>query len=101
MEKEKINMLETIFEAREKDLAFITDEDKKFMNQDKANKLKKSDCLNKELEKIPYNLNWLKDSIEKLIKDYAETINYESYYFHKKYYFEGLKDGIKLKSELK
>lgn len=101
MEKEKINMLETIFEAREKDLAFITDEDKKFMNQDKANKLKKSDCLKKELEKIPYNLNWLKDSIEKLIKDYAETINYESYYFHKKYYFEGLKDGIKLKSELK
>ncbi len=31
-------MLETIFEAREEDLAFITDEDKKFMSQDKANK---------------------------------------------------------------
>lgn len=53
MEKEKINMLETIFEAREEDLAFIDEEDKKFMNQDKANKIKKSDCLKKELEKIP------------------------------------------------
>ena len=101
MEKEKINMLETIFEAREEDLAFITDEDKKFMSQDKANKVKKSDSLKKELEKFPYNLNWLKDSIEKLIKDYVETIDFESYYFHKKYYFEGLKDGIKLKEELK
>ena len=94
-------MLETIFEAREEDLAFITDEDKKFMNQDKANKVKKSNCLKKELEKIPYNLNCLKDSIEKLINDYVETIDFESYYFHKKYYFEGLKDGIKLKEELK
>ena len=98
MEKEKINMLETIFEAREEDLAFISDKDKRFMSQDKANK---SNCLNKELEKIPYNLNWLKDSIEKLIKDYVETIDFESYYFHKKYYFAGLKDGIKLKDELK
>lgn len=101
MRKEKINMLETIFEAREEDLAFIDEEDKMFMNQDKANKIKKFDYLNKELEKIPYNLNWLKVSIEKLIKDYVETIDYESYYFHKKYYFSGLKDGIKLKEELK
>lgn len=97
MEKEKINMLETIFEAREEDLAFIDEEDKKFMNQDKANKIKKYDCLKKELEKIPYNLNWLEDSIEKLIKDYVETIDFESYYFHKKYYFA----GIKLEEELK
>ena len=29
MEKEKINMLETIFEAREEDLAFIDEKDKK------------------------------------------------------------------------
>lgn len=58
MGKEKINMLETIFEAREEDLAFIDEKDKKFMSQDKANKIKKSDYLNKELEKILYNLNW-------------------------------------------
>ena len=101
MGKEKINMLETIFEAREEDLAFIDEKDKKFMSQDKSNKIKKSNCLNKELEKIPYNLNWLKDSIERLIKDYVETIDFESYYFHKKYYFAGLKDGVKLKDELK
>ena len=30
MGKEKINMLETIFEAREEDLAFIDEKDKKF-----------------------------------------------------------------------
>lgn len=101
MGKEKANMLETIFEAREEDLAFIDEKDKKFMSQDKANKIKKSDFLNKELEKIPYNLNWLKDSIERLIKDYVETIDFESYYFHKKYYFAGSKDGMKLKEELK
>ena len=95
MEEEKINMLETIFEAREEDLALKDKKDKKFMSQDKANRIKKSDCLNKELEKIPYNLNWLKDSIERLIKDYVETIDFESYYF------AGLKDGMKLKEELK
>ena len=50
MGKEKINMLETIFEAREEDLAFIDEKDKKFMSQDKANKIKKSDCLNKEFD---------------------------------------------------
>ncbi len=44
-----MNMLETIFEAREEELAFID----------------------------------------------------ESYYFYKKYYFAGLKDGIKLKEEIK
>lgn len=63
MEKEKNNMLETIFEAREEDLAFIDEEDKKFMNQDKVNKIRKSDCLKKELEKNPYNLNWLRRTL--------------------------------------
>ncbi len=40
MGKEKINMLETIFEAREEDLAFIDEKDKKFMSQIKQIKLK-------------------------------------------------------------
>ncbi len=83
MGEERINMLETIFETREEDLAFIDEKDKKFMSQDKANKIKKSDYLNKELEKIPYNLNWLKDSIEKLIKDYVETIDFKVIIFIK------------------
>ena len=30
-----------------------------------------------------------------------ETVDYESYYFYKKYYLSGLKDGIKLQEELK
>ena len=98
----KIYVVDIYSEDEQKEKLHITNEkDKKFMSQDKANKIKKSDCLNKELEKIPYNLNWLKDSIEKLIKDYVEMIDFESYYFHKKYYFAGLKDGMKLKEELK
>ncbi len=101
MEKENYNMLEIIFEARERDLALIDENDKKFMSQDKANRSKKSKLLNDELDKIPYNLNWLKVSIRKVIKDYIETIDYESYYFYKKYYFAGLRDGINLKEELK
>ncbi len=101
MEKENYNMLEIIFEARERDLALIDEDDKKFMSQDKANRSKKSKLLNDELDKIPYNLNWLKASIKRVIKDYIETIDYESYYFYKKYYFAGLRDGINLKEELK
>ena len=96
-----INMLETIFEAREEELAFINEEDKRFMNQDKANRSKKHNFLNEKIEKIPYNLNELKDDIIKVLEDYIETVDYESYYFYKKYYLSGLKDGIKLQEELK
>lgn len=71
------------------------------MSQDKANRSKKSKILNDELGKVPYNLNWLRASIKRVIKDYIETIDYESYYFYKKYYFAGLRDGINLKEELK
>ena len=93
MVNKNINMLETIFEAREEELAFINEEDKRFMNQDKANRSKKHNFLNEKIEKIPYNLN--------VLEDYIETVDYESYYFYKKYYLSGLKDGIKLQEELK
>lgn len=71
------------------------------MNQDKSNRNKKHYYLNKGLERIPSNLNWLKESIAKLLGDYIETIDYEGAYFYKKYYLAGLKDGMKLKEELK
>ena len=96
-----MNMLETIFEAREEELAFIDETDKRFMNQDKANKSKKYKSLNAEIERIPYSLYELKNDIIKLLNDYIETTDYESYYFYKKYYLSGLKDGIKLQEELK
>ena len=96
-----IKMLETIFEAREEELAFINEEDKRFMNQDKANRSKKYNFLNEKIEKIPYSLNELKNDIIKVLEDYIETVDYESYYFYKKYYLSGLKDGIKLQEELK
>ena len=71
------------FEAREEELAFIDETDKKFMNQDKANKSKKYKSLNAKTEKIPYSFYELKNDIIKLLNDYIETTDYESYYFYK------------------
>ena len=51
MVNKNINMLGTIFEAREEELAFINEEDKRFMNQDKANRSKKHNFLNEKIEK--------------------------------------------------
>ncbi len=101
MINKNINMLETIFKAREEELAFIDETDKKFMSQDKANRSKKHNFLNEKIEKIPYNFNELKNDIIKVLEDYIETVDYESYYFYKKYYLSGLKDGINLQEELK
>lgn len=95
-----MSMLETIFEAREEELAFIDNTDKEFMSQDSANRNKKHNLLNEGIEKIPCNLKELKNDIIKLLEDYIETIDYESYYFYEKYYLAGLKDGIKLKEEI-
>ncbi len=80
MEKENIDMLGMIFKVREEELAIIDEQDKKFMNQDKANRTKKHEYLDKELKRISYNLNWLKKNITKLLEDYIETIDYEGAY---------------------
>ena len=53
------------------------------------------------MQKIPYNLNCLKESITKIIDDYVDAIDFEAGYFYKKYYLAGLKDGIKLNKELR
>lgn len=95
------SILETIFEAKADELAILNSKDKAFMKQEKANRSKNENSLNKELEKIPCNLNWLRRSIIKLIEDYVDAIDFEAGYFYKKYYLEGLKDGIKLNKELK
>ena len=47
------------------------------------------------------SLNKIKDNITKCVEDYAETIDYENAYFNEKYYLNGLKDGIKLMSEIR
>ena len=95
------SILESIFEARADELATLNEKDKVFMKQDKADRNKNENYLNKELQKIPYNLNWLKESITKIIDDYIDTIDFRAFYFYKKYYLAGLKDGIKLNKELK
>ena len=99
--KQEIGILELLFEVREEELATIEEQDKLFINQNNSNRSKKHYCLDKLLEKMPYNLNWLKENIQKSIEDYVEAIDYEGAYFCKKYYLTGLKDGIKLKEELK
>ena len=99
MEEEKI--LKIIFEAREEDLAKLDEDDEIFMEKDEANRVKKYNCFKKQIEKIPYNLNKLKDSISKSVEDYVKTIDYENAYFNEKYYLNGLKDGMKLINEIK
>ena len=99
LEEEKI--LKIIFEAREEDLARLDEEDENFMQKDEANRNKKYDYLQKQLEKIPYSLKKIKDNITKAIEQYVETIDYENAYFNEKYYLNGLKDGMKLMSEIK
>lgn len=54
-----------------------------------------------QINKIPFSLNNIKDNIAKCVEDYVETIDYENAYFNEKYYLNGLKDGIKLMSEIK
>ena len=76
-----MSMLETIFGAREEELAFIDKTYKEFMSQDSANRNKKHNLLNEGIKKVPYNLKDLKNDIIKLLEDYIETIDYESYYF--------------------
>ena len=98
MEEEKI--LQIIFDARAEDLAKIDEEDEKFMEKDKANRSKKYKYLKNQIGKIPYNLNKLKESISESIEEYVEIIDYENAYFNEKYYLNGLKDGIKLMSEI-
>ena len=99
LEEEKI--LKIIFEAREEELAKLDQEDEMFMGKDEANRNKKYCNLQKQLEKIPYGLYKIKDSISKSVEEYVETIDYENAYFNEKYYLNGLKDGIKLISEIK
>lgn len=99
MEEEKI--LKIIFEAREEDLAKLNQEDESFMEKDEANRNKKYNCLKNQIEKIPYKLNKLKEDISKSVEEYVETIDYENAYFNEKYYLNGLKDGMKLMSEIK
>ena len=92
------SILQMIFETREDELANINANDKLFLKQN--GRTSKRDCLDKELNMIPYNLKWLRKKISKRLEDYIVSIDDECSYFCKKYYLIGLKDGIKLKKEL-
>lgn len=101
MEKECENILKLIYQAREEELASLNAEDKIFMDKDEANRSKKHYYLKNQINKIPFSLNKIKDNITKCVEDYVETIDYENAYFNEKYYLNGLKDGIKLMSEIR
>ena len=94
------SILEIIFQAREDELAQLEKRDKEFLNSDDVNKKKKYYDLKNQLDKIPYNLNKIKEEISKSIEDYIETVECENSYFTEKYYLKGLKDGMKLMSEV-
>lgn len=101
LKMEDEGMLKIIFDAREEELATITKENKLFMKENNISRSQRRYYLDQELKKIPYNLKWLRESITKLLENYIETINSETSYFCEKYYITGLKDGIKLREELK
>lgn len=101
MEKECENILKLIYQAREEKLASLNTEDKIFMKKDEANRNKKHYYLKNQINKIPFSLNKIKDNITKCVEDYVETIDYENAYFNEKYYLNGLKDGMKIMSEIK
>lgn len=100
MNKDSDEMLKIIFQSREDELIKLDKKDKEFTNRDESNKKKKYYYLNNQLDKIPYNLKSIKEGILKYLEDYIESINYENAYFNEKYYLNGLKDGIKLMSEI-
>ena len=101
MNEENDEMLKIIFQAREESFANLDEADKEFMSKDYANRKKKYQHLKSQLDSIPYNLNKTKEKISKAIENYVEAIDCESSYFTEKYYLNGLKDGIKLMSEVK
>lgn len=100
MNKDSYEILKIIFQSREDELVKLDKKDKDFIKRDESNKKKKYYYLNNQLDKIPYNLKNIKESIVKYLEDYIESINYENAYFNEKYYLNGLKDGIKLMNEI-
>ena len=100
MNKDSDEMLKIIFQSREDELVKLDKNDKEFIKRDESNKKKKYYYLNNQLNKIPYNLKSIKEGILKSLEDYIDSINYENAYFNEKYYLNGLKDGIKLMSEI-
>lgn len=94
-------ILKIIFEAKEEELARLDAEDKIIMGKDEANRTKKYYYLKNQINKIPFSLNKIKDNITKSVEDYVDTIDYGNAYFNEKYYLNGLKDGIKLMSEIR
>lgn len=99
LRKNSRNMLDTIYNAREDDLAILTE-------QDKQNMKKINDKINQKyldykitLDNIPDSLKVTKREIIDKFNEYKETLVEREGYFNEKYYKEGLKDGISLMSK--
>lgn len=87
-----IDILNVIFESRVDDLSKITKEDMDYLEKhsnthDSYNKLKKAVIVNAK-----DNSNIILNSID----DYISNLSFENGYFNKKYYIQGLCDGINL-----
>lgn len=86
------DILNIIFEARADDLSKITKENMDYLDkysntQDSYNKLKEAVIVNAK-----DNSNIILNAID----DYISNLSFESGYFNKKYYKQGLCDGINL-----
>lgn len=90
-----------ILEAREEEIAKLNDEDIEYMKQDEINRNIKWQALFKEINKIPTELNNIKEKIIELLEKYINAIDCEGAYLNEKYYIAGLKDGMKIINEIK
>ena len=87
-----IDILNLIFEARIDDLSKTTKEDIDYLDKHSNTQ----DSYNKLKEAVIVNANDNSNIILNAIDDYVCDLSFESGYFNKKYYIQGLCDGINL-----
>ena len=82
----KNNMIDTIFKAREEDLAKLDKPDIKIMDKEKLDEKEKK--FKKAVNIIPTEYEKNKKDILKLFEEYCDSADIVNAYFNKKYYHD-------------
>ncbi len=90
--EEHLNILNTLFEARDEEIATITSKDKEELKETNS-RLKQKESKLKEL--INKNGNQAKIILD-LFYEYLELSNNKNAYYDQKYYKAGFKDAVGL-----
>lgn len=93
---EENDILNTLFQVRDEELAIITKQDKE--NLQKVNqRIKQGELeLKKKINCLPKVMKKDKSNIINSFYNYLEVLNERSAYYEQKYYKEGFKDAFKL-----